>query len=238
MTALSKLSLPPGYGIEFDPDAIKAAEAVNGSVYLFVLAVVFCYMVIAACKESFFAPFAVLATVPPSLAFSVLCVKTAGCPINAASAAAFVAVSGLAVNAGVLVVDSIADSVSAAGLYQSLRKRLPALLATSGTTAAGALPFLFTGNGSAAVVRSLALTAVSGVTASVFCALSLIPSLAALFPFLFRGDPRACQLRIAAGNGETSRTHGYESPPVPAKAHSAITHLETAITAMNTASAR
>jgi multidrug efflux pump subunit AcrB len=185
MSALSRLALPPGYSVEFDPDAVKAAEAVSGSAFLFILALVFCYMVIAAFKGSFLVPFAVLAVVPPSLSFSVLCMKAAGCPLDAVSASAFVAAAGLAVNAGVLIVDGLADSGTAAGLYRGLRRHLPALFATAGTTAAGALPFLFVGNASASVVRTLSLAAAFGVAASAFCSVSLIPALSKLFPVLF-----------------------------------------------------
>jgi multidrug efflux pump subunit AcrB len=171
MPALSELALPPGYGIEFDPDAIRSAEALSGSWKLFVLALCLCYIVLAASRESFLFPFKVLAVVPPSLAFPALCMAS----LDAASASAFVAVSGMAVNAAVLVAET--NSASAAGLYRVLRKRLPLLAATSGTTIAGALPFLFLARPAASVVRSLSLVSAFGVAASVLCSVSLIPAL-------------------------------------------------------------
>ncbi|MDR2049148.1 MAG: efflux RND transporter permease subunit [Treponema sp.] len=179
MPALSKLALPPGYGIEFDPDAIQSAEELSGSWKMFVLALFLCYFVIASSRESFLFPFAVLAVVPPSLAFPALFMTS----LDAASASAFIAVSGMAVNAAVLVADTRSGSVL--GLYRVLRKRLPLLAATSGTTIAGALPFLFLARSSASVVRSLSLVSALGVAASVLCSVSLIPALASRFPRMF-----------------------------------------------------
>jgi hypothetical protein len=104
--------------------------------------------------------------------------------LDAASASAFIAVSGMAVNAAVLVADTRGGS--ALGLYRVLRKRLPLLAATSGTTIAGALPFLFLAHSSASVVRALSLVSAFGVAASVLCSVSLVPALAARFPRMFR----------------------------------------------------
>ncbi|MDR0402621.1 MAG: efflux RND transporter permease subunit [Treponema sp.] len=179
MSALSGLPLPPGYGIEFDPGAIQAAEELSGSWRLFALALFLCYCVIASSRESFLFPFAVLAVVPPSLALPALFTAS----LDAASASAFIAVSGMAVNAAVIVAD--VRGSSAGELYRVLRGRFPLLAATSATTIAGALPFLFLSRSSAFEVRSLSLVSALGVAASVLCSISLIPALASRFPRLF-----------------------------------------------------
>jgi multidrug efflux pump subunit AcrB len=183
MTALSVMSLPPGYSIEFDPEAIEAAEEVSSSVFLFVLALALCYMVIAALKESFLLPLAVLAVVPPSLAVPALC--TAALPLNAAGAAAFVAASGLAVNAAILMADGIKVPLSAARLYRTFRNRFPVLAAAAFTTIAGAVPFLFTSGGAAPLVKPLSAVTALGAAASALCSVSLIPALASAAPGFF-----------------------------------------------------
>ncbi|MDR2258087.1 MAG: efflux RND transporter permease subunit, partial [Treponema sp.] len=94
MGALKNLELPPGYTVEFDPEAISRAEALSRTVLFFLLALIFCYMVIASVHESFGIPLAVLSVVPPSLAFPALCLALRGAPLNPAAACAFVAVSG------------------------------------------------------------------------------------------------------------------------------------------------
>ncbi|MDR2314169.1 MAG: efflux RND transporter permease subunit [Spirochaetaceae bacterium] len=183
MGALKVLELPPGYTIEFDPPAIKAAEEVNSRAYLFVLVLLFCYMVIAGFKESLSFPLAVLAVVPPSLSLPILYLFCRSYPLNMAAVSSFVVVSGIAVNAAVLMADALQyEKPEAFSVYRVLRRRLPVLAATTGTTVAGSIPFLFVGNGAALVVKVLSLVNALGVAASALCAITLIPALIKLFP--------------------------------------------------------
>jgi multidrug efflux pump subunit AcrB len=187
---LKGLELPPGYALEFDPAEIRRAEALSGAVFLFFLALLFCYMVIAAVHESFGIPLAVLSVVPPSLAFPALCLALGGRPLNPAAACAFVAVSGMAVNASVLSVESLGSFLGRPGdrvfaLYRGLRKTLPLILATGGTTVAGALPFLLLREEANVLVRTLSLVTALGVGASCFCSLIIIPALAVKLPKIF-----------------------------------------------------
>jgi multidrug efflux pump subunit AcrB len=191
MEVLKTLELPPGYVLEFDREALAAAEALSGTVLHFLAALLLCAMVIAAANESFGMPLAALSVVPPSLAFPALGMGAAGLPIGAEAACAFVAVSGVAVNASVLIADEIRHGLEAGregsrGLYRAIRNRLPVLAATAGTTIAGALPFLFLREGSNQAVRLLSLVSVLGVGASCVCSVTLLPALAKTFPNLFR----------------------------------------------------
>jgi multidrug efflux pump subunit AcrB len=196
MGALKNLELPPGYTVEFDPEAIDQAEALSGTVLFFLLALIFCYMVIASVHESFGIPLAVLSVVPPSLAFPALCLVLPGAPLNPAAACAFVAVSGMAVNASVLSAGGLAPFLkfrSGGGkspgggfaLYRGLREKIPALLATAGTTVAGAAPFLFLREGANSLVKTLALVSALGVGASCLFSVCIVPALAVKWPKLF-----------------------------------------------------
>jgi len=183
MASLSEIELPPGYTIEFDPEAIKTAGKVSAQGIVFVFALLFCYMALAAFKESFTFPLAVLAVVPPSLAIPAFCISLRGYPLNSVSAAAFVAVCGLAVNAAALVADALQhEKPGVFSWYRVFRRRLPVLLATTITTIAGAAPFLFLKSNTALVVKTISLISALGVAVSALCAVTLIPALAALFP--------------------------------------------------------
>jgi multidrug efflux pump subunit AcrB len=186
MTALKDLRLPTGYSISFDREAIRAADELSKSAVFFVLALLFCYMVIASSNESFVVPLLVLSVVPPSIAVSVLCTIVTGNPINFNLAAAFIAVIGMAINASILTMSeltkdestSINDSrITTRNIYRSLRRRLPVLLATTGTTIAGALPFLFLQEGSNNMVRDLSFVSAVGVGASCVWSVLLLPAL-------------------------------------------------------------
>ena len=180
---IKKLDLPPGYSVEFDPDAIKQANDLSKTILSLILSVIFCYMIIASINESFTVPLLVLPAIPPSLAIPALCLVISGSAYNSAIACAFIAVSGMTVNSAVLCVDGLRSKVnfnckkSVFGIYQALRKKMPALLATTGTTVAGALPFLFLSEGANTLIRTLSLVGALGVTGSLFCSITVIPSL-------------------------------------------------------------
>ena len=179
----NKLDLPPGYSVEFDPEAIKESEALSATVLSFIMAVIFCYMIIASINESFSFPLIVLASIPVSLSIPALCLVVSGSAYNSAVACSFIAVSGITVNASILCADGIRAKIQSCGkitmldLFLALRRKMPALLATSGTTAAGAVPFLFLTEGVNTLIRTLSLVSAIGVLCSLICSITLIPSL-------------------------------------------------------------
>jgi multidrug efflux pump subunit AcrB len=179
----TKLDLPPGYSVEFDPEAIKQAQALSATVLSLVMAVIFCYMIIASINESFTAPLIVLSAIPSSLSIPALCLFLSGSAYNSAVACAFIAVSGMTVNAAVLCVDGVNSTIkkgrekNSLSVYLALRKKMPALLSTTGTTVAGAIPFLFLTEGANALIRTLSLTGALGVACSCICSITVIPSL-------------------------------------------------------------
>lgn len=194
LAAIADIELSPGYRMEFDREAMEATARLQGAGWSFLLAAVFAYMVTAAVTESFGAPLAVLSSLPPSLAVPALLLFITRTPIDATVACAFVAVSGMVVNASVLTVDerrscNPGGRASAADLYRIMRARFGSLAATSGTTVAGALPFLILSDSGSAMVRSLAFVAATGTAASFVMALTMIPALASVAPCLFsRGE--------------------------------------------------
>ncbi|MCL2174625.1 MAG: efflux RND transporter permease subunit [Treponema sp.] len=187
-----KLELPAGYSIEFDPEAVKQSEGLTATVLSLLLAIVFCYMIIAAINESFRIPLLILSAIPPSLAIPAICLVLSGSAYNSAIACAFIAVSGMTVNAAVICVDSIRSLIrggkknTALTVYLALRQKMPALLATTGTTAAGAIPFLFLTENANTLIRTLSLVGALGVTGSLICSITLIPSLLSLSKKIFK----------------------------------------------------
>jgi HAE1 family hydrophobic/amphiphilic exporter-1 len=179
---LQTLDLPAGYTIEFDREAVRAAETLSKTSFRFLFALLFCYMIIAASTESFGLPLIILSPVPPSLAVPVLILTPLGFPVNAAAACSLVALSGMAVNAAVLTGENFKQflktkrPLEVMAVYRLLRSRLPVLAACTGTTVAGTLPFLLLRENSNAMLKVLSLVTFFGVTASVFCSLALIPS--------------------------------------------------------------
>ncbi|MDR0637686.1 MAG: efflux RND transporter permease subunit [Spirochaetaceae bacterium] len=178
MPSLGGLVLPQNYTITFDREAIEAEEALGKSVFSIILALLFCYIVIAMANESFFLPLIALAAVPPSLALPVLVLSAAGFKMNAALICAFIAVTGITVNASTLTVDALRGRCGAfPAVYRALRGRLNALLATGGTTIAAALPFVFLPETANLMIKTLALVSALGVAGSCLASITLIPAL-------------------------------------------------------------
>ena len=181
--AFEKIELPPGYSIEFDPEAIRQSDNLSATVLSLIMAIIFCYMILAVINESFTIPLLVLSAIPPSLAIPAIFLVLSGSAYNSAIACAFIAVSGMTVNASVLCVDSIRSILSKGRektcltIYLALRQKLPALLATTGTTVAGVIPFLFLTENANTLIRTLSLVGALGVTGSCICSITVIPSL-------------------------------------------------------------
>jgi multidrug efflux pump subunit AcrB len=188
-----KLELPPGYSVEFDPEAVNESRALSSTVFSLIFAVIFCYMIIASINESFTIPLAVLAAIPPSLSIPALLLVFSGSAYNSAAACAFIAVSGMTVNAAVLSVDSIRstmktkNNLDTLSVYLSLRRKMPALIATTCTTVAAAIPFLFLKEGANLLIKTISLVGALGVACSCLCSITVIPSL-----FLLRKNFSAC----------------------------------------------
>jgi len=178
-----RLELDPGYSIEFDPDAIKQSENLSATVFSFVLAIIFCYMIIASINESFTVPLLVLLSIPPSLAVPALFLVLTGNSYNSAVACAFIVVSGMTVNAAILCVDGLRSKFkkgkekSSLSIYYAIRLKIPALISTTGTTVAGAIPFLFLTEGANTLIRTISLVSSLGVACSFFCSITVIPSI-------------------------------------------------------------
>jgi multidrug efflux pump subunit AcrB len=199
MPLFNKMELPPAYSIVFDQDAIKQAEKFSRTILWFLLALLFCSMVIAASSESFKAPLVILPVIPPSLALPLLILLILGRPLNEAAAASFIALSGVAVNAAVIVSGALSSlpgnkKLSSQDIYSVLRSKSPILLATSGTTMAGALPLFFSAGEPGNLMQILSLVMFWGVLSSFICAITLAPALFILF------EKRGClkTMRVSA----------------------------------------
>ncbi|MDR2303920.1 MAG: efflux RND transporter permease subunit [Treponema sp.] len=186
MPLFNTMELPPAYSIVFDQDAIKQAENFSRTILWFLLALLFCSMVIAASNESLKAPLVILPVIPPSLALPLLILLMLGYPLNETAAASFMALSGIAVNAAVLVAGALASlpggkQISSQDIYFILRSKSPLLLATAGTTMAGAFPLFFSAGKPGNLVQILSLVIFWGVLASFICSITLVPALFILF---------------------------------------------------------
>ena len=180
---LNKLVIPQGYVIEFDKNAIQNAKKVSDISVLFVIAFIFCYIIIAVINESFIIPVIALSIIPPSIALSVFYLIIASISLNIQVACAFIVICGLAINSAIYSVGSI-DSVfsglkyiNSARMYCIIRSKVSALFLTAITTILSAVPFIFLNEISNKFIQILSIIMVIGVSMSFLCSISIIPSL-------------------------------------------------------------
>ncbi|GMO28853.1 MAG: hypothetical protein Ta2F_04240 [Termitinemataceae bacterium] len=202
MPYFNDVEIPSGYSVNFDPDAIEAAQTLSKSVFYFLLALLFCYIVIASVNESFTNPLIVLSVVPVSAAVPALCLTVLGYKFNASAACSLLAVCGIAVNSAVLILDNILlqKDMAKHSFYKAVRERFPALMATTGTTILASLPFIFLKENANTTIKVLSIVTVSGVSVSFICSIFLIPSLMMLL---------GKEFRVAGQN--TSKRGNYEN---------------------------
>jgi multidrug efflux pump subunit AcrB len=191
MTNLLKLNLPKGYSIIFDTEAMKRVSQLKEMALYFIAAIIFCYMIISISSQSFLIPLAILTVVPVSMSVPALFITLSGIPINSACSCAFIVVCGMAVNATVLVTENIREAINPNGYILNFKKaliiiknRIPTLFATSATTIIAVLPFIILRDGNG-LARILSIVSALGVSASCIFSITLLPSLASLFPRMF-----------------------------------------------------
>lgn len=155
-------------------------ETSNSAGVIFILALVFIYLVLAAQFESFMDPLVILLTVPLSLVGALVVLWIVGGSINLYTAIGLITLVGLVTKHGILIVQfanelqsqglSVADAVR-----QAATTRLRPILMTTGAMVLGAMP-LALAVGTGAVSRSqIGWVIVGGLLFGTFFSLGVVP---------------------------------------------------------------
>ena len=143
-------------------------------------------MIFAAVNESFSVPLIILSVIPPSLGLPLILMILTGSSVNSAVCCSLIAVSGIAVNAAVIITGELNQffkgkiELTVFIIHKYARRCIPCLFAISGTTIAGTLPFLFIRSGSNSLITTLSAVIATGVTVSFVTSFTLIPSIMVL----------------------------------------------------------
>ncbi|MEM1159699.1 MAG: multidrug efflux RND transporter permease subunit [Pseudomonadota bacterium] len=162
--AMAEQILPSGFGFEWTELALQEKLAGNTAIYVFVLAVVFVFLVLAAQYESWFLPLAIILIVPMCLLAAISGVQFRGMDNNILTQIGLVVLVGLASKNAILIVE-FARQAEAEGLsrvdaaIRAARLRLRPILMTSFAFILGVLPLLIA-QGPGAEMRQALGTAV------------------------------------------------------------------------------
>ena len=184
MAAMEDLgaTLPPGFSYAWAGQSLEEKKSGAQAIYIFALAVVLVYLVLAAQYESFILPLIILLGVPLAI-FGALAAQFArGYTNDVFCQVGMVLLVGLAAKNSILIVE-FAEQLREQGLsiidaaVESSRIRLRPILMTSFAFILGVLPLAFATGAGAAGRNSIGTTVAGGMVASTLLSILFIPVL-------------------------------------------------------------
>jgi multidrug efflux pump len=181
MDATAAKILKPGYATELNGVSREYRSSSGALGVVFVLALLFIFLVLAAQFESFVDPFVILLSVPLSMVGALAALQLAGGTLNVYSQIGLITLIGLITKHGILIVEfsnqlrqqgrSIREAVvEAAGL------RLRPILMTTGAMVLGALPLALAHGAGAESRQQIGWVIVGGMTVGTLLTIFVVPT--------------------------------------------------------------
>ena len=192
--ALADSILPAGFDYEWTELALQEKDAGNTAIYVFALAVVFVFLLLAAQYESWLLPLAVILIVPMCLLAAISGVLFRGMDNNILTQIGFVVLIGLASKNAILIVE-FARRAEADGLsrvdaaVEAARLRLRPILMTSFAFILGVLPLVIATGPGAEMRQALGTAVFSGMIGVTLFGLIFTPLFYVLCRWCARDTP-------------------------------------------------
>ncbi|MGH7681687.1 MAG: efflux RND transporter permease subunit, partial [Candidatus Eiseniibacteriota bacterium] len=207
---ITTTKLPPGVKREFSGQSKEFRDSSTSLYLLFVLAVVFIYLVLAAQFESFIHPLTILLSVPLAVVGALISLFLLGQSMNIFSQIGLIMLIGLVTKNSILIVE-YANQLRARGLdtleavVEASKIRLRPILMTSFATIFGVLPIAIGLGAGAESRRPLGIAVVGGLLFSTFLTLLLVPvvyRILARFTHVEKAEAEAVEPAAAPHPGE------------------------------------
>ena len=173
--------LPAGYATELN-GVSREFRASSGALGLvFVLALLFIFLVLAAQFESFIDPFVILLAVPLSMVGALLALKWAGGTINVFSQIGLITLVGLITKHGILIVE-FSNQLRKQGketldaVIEAASLRLRPILMTTGAMVLGALPLALASGAGAESRQQIGWVIVGGMSIGTLLPIFVVPT--------------------------------------------------------------
>ncbi|OMQ46745.1 multidrug efflux RND transporter permease subunit [Ensifer sp. 1H6] len=180
MERVARTTLPQDYTFEWTGITYQEIRAGSIAALVFALALVFCFLILAAQYESWSMPFMVLLSVPLALLGALSALWLRGMQIDVYSQIGFVMLVGLAAKNAILIVEFARrrreeglDVVAAAA--EAARLRLRPILMTAFAFILGVLPLMYAKGAGAASRQSIGTTVFGGMLAATVLTLIFVP---------------------------------------------------------------
>lgn len=173
--------LGPGYSTDLNGISREFRDAQGALSTVFVLALLFIYLVLAAQFESFIDPLVIMLSVPLSMVGALLALKLSGGSLNVYSQIGLITLVGLITKHGILIVE-FCNQLRRQGLgqidalVQAAAQRLRPILMTTAAMVLGALPLALARGAGAETRRQIGWVIVGGMSLGTLLTLLVIPT--------------------------------------------------------------
>ena len=188
MDATAAKLLPPGYTTDLNGQSREFRNSSGSLAVVFVLALLFIYLVLAAQFESFVDPFIIMLSVPLSMLGALLALKLSGGTLNVYSQIGLITLVGLITKHGILIVE-FANQLQEQGkdkfeaVIASASLRLRPILMTTGAMVLGAIPLAMATGAGAESRQQIGWVIVGGMSLGTLLTIFVVPT---VYTFLAR----------------------------------------------------
>ena len=178
--------LPPGYATELNGVSREFRSSSGALSLVFVLALLFIFLVLAAQFESFVDPFVILLSVPLSMVGALGALHLSGGTLNVYSQIGLVTLVGLITKHGILIVE-FSNQLRQQGrtafdaVVEAASLRLRPILMTTGAMVLGALPLALATGAGAESRQQIGWVIVGGMSVGTLLTIFVVPTMYLLF---------------------------------------------------------
>jgi multidrug efflux pump len=178
--------LKPGYTTELNGTSREFRNSQGALAIVFVLALLFIFLVLAAQFESFVDPLVIMLSVPLSMIGALLALKWSGGSLNVYSQIGLITLVGLITKHGILIVE-FANQLREQGmemvdaLVKAASQRLRPILMTTGAMVLGAVPLALAEGAGAESRTQIGWVIVGGMSLGTLLTIFVVPTMYTLF---------------------------------------------------------
>ncbi|GAB3756996.1 efflux RND transporter permease subunit [Ramlibacter monticola] len=178
--------LKPGYTTELNGTSREFRSSQGALAIVFVLALLFIFLVLAAQFESFVDPLVIMLSVPMSMVGALLALKWSGGSLNVYSQIGLITLVGLITKHGILIVE-FANQLREQGLemvdalVKAASQRLRPILMTTGAMVLGAVPLAMADGAGAESRIQIGWVIVGGMSLGTLLTVFVVPTMYTLF---------------------------------------------------------
>ena len=182
LDATAKKVLKPGYATDVNGSSREFRKSSDSLTLVFLLALVFIFLVLAAQFESFVDPLVIMLSVPLSMAGALVALKWSGGTLNVFSQIGLITLVGLITKHGILMVE-FANQLREQGMQtlqaiqQSASQRIRPILMTTGAMVLGAIPLALASGAGAESRQQIGWVIVGGMSVGTLLTVFVVPTM-------------------------------------------------------------